>query len=96
MQADVGQTGGVREKKQSHRVVTDMFCHTHRTEKGVTTDISFTSCKLAHLLLTKIMTMVAMSRRNTPEILELFLSVKCRKVCSSMFGFTCHQYYMYQ
>jgi len=43
MQVHTGKRGGVREKKQGHRVVKDTVCHMYGTGRGVTTDNFFTS-----------------------------------------------------
>jgi len=56
MQVYTGKSGGVREKKQGLRVVTDTVCHMYGTRRGVTTDNFFTSCELAKFFLSKNMT----------------------------------------
>ncbi|XP_038128076.1 piggyBac transposable element-derived protein 4-like [Cyprinodon tularosa] len=87
MQVYTGKSRGeAPEKNQGTRVVLDMAegLHGH----NITCDNFFTSYALGEELLKRQVTMLGTVRKNKPELPSELLSVKSRKVTSSMFAFT--------
>nr|CAH7759096.1 unnamed protein product [Callosobruchus chinensis] len=79
--------GGVPERNQGFRVVSDLVVPYHGSWRGITTDNFFSSVSLANYLLTNKLTLVGTIRKNKPDTPPQ-LKLPSRPVESSMFAFT--------
>lgn len=79
--------GGVPEKNQGFRVVSDLVQPYHESWRGITTDNFFTSVPLANYLLTKKLTLLGTVRKNKPDTPPQ-LKLTSRPIESSVFAFT--------
>lgn len=79
-------SGGIAERNQGFRVVSDLAHPYHGSWRGITTDNFFTSVSLGNYLLTKQLTLLGTVRKNKPDTPPQ-LNISSRPEKSSMFAF---------